>query len=73
VSVQEGDAEVAAFVARHGLSYPFLMDRTGAVSASYRVTTTPTTYFISPEGEIVDSVAGVVPSGWLDGLINDYI
>jgi len=48
VSVQEGDAEVADFIGRYDLTYPFLMDRTGEIASTYAVTTTPTTYFIAP-------------------------
>ncbi len=73
VSIQEGDDDVADFIDRHDLSYTFLMDRTGAVSANYQVTTTPTTYFIAPDGTIADVLSGVVNQGWLEDNINDYI
>ncbi len=42
VSNQEGDAEVAEFIEIHDLTYPMLMDRTGETSATYEVTSTPT-------------------------------
>ena len=73
VSVQEGDAEVAGFIDTYGLTYPFLMDRTGQISITYGVTTTPTTYFIAPDGTIADSIAGVVSQSWLERNLNDYI
>ncbi len=73
VSVQEGDTEVADFIDRYSLTYPLLMDRTGQTSTSYEVTTTPTTYFISPDGAIVDTMAGVVTQAWLEKNINRYI
>jgi len=73
VSIQEDDAVVAGFVQRYGLRYPFLMDRTGQISSDYRVVSTPTTYFIAPDGTIVDSIAGVVTGSWLEGNIDDYI
>ena len=73
VSIQEGDAEVAEFVARHGVSYPMLMDRSGAISASYEITSTPTTYFIAPDGTIADSTSGVVSRQWLESNIGDYV
>ncbi len=73
VSIQEGDAEVAEFIERHGLEYPLLMDRAGTTSATYEVTSTPTTYFISPEGTIVDSVSGVVSEEWLVANVVQYL
>ena len=73
VSIQEGDAEVAEFIDRHDLSYPILMDRTGETSATYKVASTPTTYFISPEGTIVDTIAGVVSEEWLEANIERYL
>ncbi|MDE0805677.1 MAG: TlpA disulfide reductase family protein, partial [Acidimicrobiales bacterium] len=48
VSVREDDAAVEGFVERYGLEYPFLLDRDGSVSLDYEVTSTPTTYFVSP-------------------------
>ena len=73
VSIQEGDAEVAAFIGRYGLTYPFLIDRTGQVATTYEIASTPTTYFIAPDGTIVDSVSGVVSQGWLEGNLDDFI
>ncbi len=73
ISVQETDQPVADFVARYGLTYPFLMDRTGETSVEYGVATTPTTYFVSPDGEIVDSLPGVVTQRWLEDNITKYL
>jgi len=73
VSIQEGDPEVAAFVDRYGLTYPFLMDRTGQVATSYEITTTPTTYIIAPDGTITDSMSGVVTQDWLEDNLSNYI
>ena len=73
VSIQEGDAEVAGFIDTYGLTYPFLMDRTGQAATSYEVASTPTTYFIAPDGTIADSTAGVVSQSWLEANIDDYI
>lgn len=73
VSIQEGEAEVADFIGRYELTYPFLMDRTGQTSAMYEISTTPTTYFIAPDGSIADTLAGVVDRNWLEGNIEEYI
>ncbi len=73
VSVQEDDAAVAAFIDRYGLDYPFALDRDGSVSLSYEVSTTPTTFFISPDGEIVDVLAGTVDIDWLERNIRRFV
>lgn len=73
VSIQETAAEVDAFVASYGLDYEFLMDRTGEISTAYEVSATPTTYFIAPDGTIVDTTTGVVSRDWLEERISDYI
>lgn len=73
VSIQEADSAVDDFVAKYGLDYQFLMDRTGQISTTYEVSTTPTTFFIAPDGTIADSTTGVVSQTWLEGNINDHI
>lgn len=73
VSIQEPVDAVEDFRMRYGLDYQFLMDRTGAVSAAYEVSTTPTTFFIAPDGTIADSTAGVVTTAWLEDRIDDYL
>lgn len=73
ISVGERDAEVEGFIDKHDLTYQFLMDRTGEISNAYEITTTPTTYFIAPDGTVVDTVAGVVTEAWLERNLDDYI
>jgi thioredoxin-related protein len=50
-----------------------MIDRTGAVTADYEVSGTPTTYFIAPDGTIVDELPGVVSQRWLEGNLDNYI
>ena len=73
VSVREDEADVAAFVDRYGLEYPFLLDQDGSVSLDYDVSSTLTTFFISPDGEIVDVLAGTVDRRWLDRNIAPFL
>lgn len=73
VSVQEGEGEVANFITRYQLEYPFLLDRTGQVSVAYEVVSTPTTYFIAPDGQVVDTLVGVVSADWLESNIRKYV
>lgn len=73
ISIQESDNAVAGFIDHYGLNYPFLMDRSGQASTAYSISTTPTTYFIAPDGTIADSRAGVVSQSWLEEHIDDYL
>ena len=43
------------------------------MSLDYDVSTTPTTFFISPDGEIVDVLAGTVDRGWLERNIARFL
>ena len=67
VSLQESNAAINNFIAKYGLNYPFLLDIDGAISRNYNVYTTPTTYFVNPDGVIASILPGVVSRQWLDG------
>ena len=73
VSIQEADIDVDQFIAKYGLGYQFLMDRTGQIAADYEIASTPTTFFIRPDGTIADSTAGVVSAGWLETNLDEFI
>ena len=66
VSEQESNGPVEAFIDKYGLSYPFALDVSGTVGQDYRLYTTPTTYFITPEGVIQEMVPGLVTEFWVD-------
>jgi peroxiredoxin len=66
VSVQEDNAAIENFIARYGLEYPFLLDSDGNISSSYKVFSTPTTYFVDPDGVIIDILPGLMSEQWLD-------
>lgn len=69
VSIRESDQVISEFISRHGLPYPFLMDRDGSASLDFEVTSTPTTFFIGPDGTITDTKVGMVSQDWLERLI----
>ncbi len=69
VSIRESDQTITDFIARHGLTYPFLMDRDGSASLDFGVMTTPTTFFIGPDGTIIDTRVGMVSRDWLERLV----
>jgi len=52
VNIGEKQAAVQAFTQEKGLTFPTLLDESGAVSKGYRVLGIPTSFFISREGVI---------------------
>jgi cytochrome c biogenesis protein CcmG/thiol:disulfide interchange protein DsbE len=57
-TVQDSEADAAAFVQNFGLTFPIPLDRTGAVSARYLLRALPSTYFIDRRGVIRSVVIG---------------
>lgn len=66
VSIQEKEDAVLAFIDKHALPYPFVLDRDGSIAQRYNVFATPTTYFIGPDGTIVSFLPGAVDEYWLE-------
>jgi peroxiredoxin len=55
---QDREAGVAAFVKQYGLTFPILLDKTGAVSNRYQLRGLPSTYFVDRKGVIRSVVVG---------------
>ena len=66
VSEMENSTTVEFFIAKYGLDYPFMLDVDGSAGALYNLYTTPTTFFIDPEGVIRDILPGVVRRSWVE-------
>ena len=65
MSVQENETAVSDFITHYDLSYPFLMDTDGRISRQYSVFSTPTTYFINPDGVITSILPGLMTQQWI--------
>jgi peroxiredoxin len=57
-TVQDSEADAAAFVQDFGLTFPIPLDRMGAVSNRYLLRALPSTYFIDRRGVIRTVVIG---------------
>lgn len=55
---QDDEEAAAAFVRELGLTFPILLDRTGAASRRYQLQALPTTYFVDRQGIIRSVVLG---------------
>ncbi|MHA6483675.1 TlpA family protein disulfide reductase [Paenibacillus sp. strain BS8-2] len=60
------------FVEEHGLTFPMLMDREGAVTKQYKVNTFPTSFLIDGEGVIRERINGVITIGEWERLIQKW-
>ncbi len=73
VDIQETPEVVKPFLQQFGLTFPVVMDRSGAVSSAYRVQAIPTSVFVDRQGVVVDIHRGAltpeVLQGYLDRLI----
>lgn len=55
---QDRETEVTDFVKQFGLTFPILLDKTGAVSNRYQLRGLPSTYFVDRKGVIRSLVVG---------------
>lgn len=60
------------FVEEHGLTFPMLMDREGAVTKLYKVNTFPTSFLIDGNGVIRERINGVITYGEWERLIQKW-
>lgn len=58
MDIGEGREVVQAFTQEHGLTFPILLDETGAVAQRYRVRGVPTSFFINRQGVIQAQYTG---------------
>jgi DsbE subfamily thiol:disulfide oxidoreductase len=64
VNLEEEREQVLRYGQTLGLSFPLLVDRTGAVASRYNVTGLPTSYFVDRDGVIRDrNVGPLTPRG----------
>ena len=64
-------ANVQSFLRERGGSYPSLVDDGGKVAIAFGVYGVPETYFISPEGMIVNKYVGPLTPGLLSGFVQE--
>jgi hypothetical protein len=58
ISIQENRETVAKWVQGKPVSFPVLLDVSGATTAAYEVTATPTVFVLSREGKLVGKALG---------------
>lgn len=58
MTYQDDPSAVMPFVQEHGLTFPILLDETGAVGRAYQLRSLPSSFFITREGIINEVVIG---------------
>jgi cytochrome c biogenesis protein CcmG/thiol:disulfide interchange protein DsbE len=69
VVYQDEEDEVGAFLRKHGRAYPSLFDEGGKTAIAYGVFGVPETFFIAPDGTIVEKFAGPLDAAELSGYV----
>ncbi|HLR71224.1 MAG TPA: thiol-disulfide oxidoreductase ResA [Pseudogracilibacillus sp.] len=67
VSLDASDLVIQQFIDKYDLTFPVVHDTNSDVMDLYNVGPIPSTFFINPEGEIVDKVAGALTLDKLEG------
>ena len=67
VNLDANELVIHQFIDKYDLTFPVVHDTTSEVMDLYKVGPIPSTYFINPEGEIVDIVMGALTLETLEG------
>lgn len=73
VSLDSTELVVDRFVDRHNLTFPVPHDTTEEVRDLYKVGPLPSTFFINPDGEIVEYVEGALTLESLEGHLQNIL
>ena len=65
IDIQEARDTVAKWARDKNVSFPILLDTSGAVTREYEVTATPTVFLLSRDGKLVGKALGT--KSWTSG------
>ena len=71
VNLDSTDLVVKRFIEKYDLTFPILRDNNQQVMNLHDIVPIPTTFFISPEGEIVKKVTGELTLNKLEGYLQE--
>ncbi len=73
-TAQDYPLNIVPFVEEYKLTFPILLDETGAVSQSYQLRSLPSSFFINRDGSIAEVViGGPMPGAVLDTYIKEIL
>lgn len=70
---QDSEIEAAAFVKQLDLTFPILLDRSGATSNRYQLRALPSTYFVDRTGTIRAAVFGSMNDALIESKVQELI
>lgn len=71
---QEGSAEqIAEFMQKGGYTYPTVMDEDGSLFGQYGISAFPTTFMITPDGEVFGYVPGALTREIMDDIVQQTL
>lgn len=71
---REGTAEqITTFLEEGGYTYPTVMDTDGSLFAQYGISAFPTTFMISPNGEVYGYVPGALTRAMMDDIVRQTL
>jgi peroxiredoxin len=73
VVYNDGDAAVASFAQRDGVTFPVLTDPSGQLANDFAVTSPPVTIVLSPSGRVAAVLQGPVTAHQLDVVTSDAL
>ncbi|MFW5691266.1 MAG: cytochrome c biogenesis protein CcdA [Chloroflexota bacterium] len=73
VNREETPAQIAPFAERHALTFPLLLDRDSDIQRLYNVRSYPTTYFINPDGVIVQRYFSLLTAAQIEHYILELV
>lgn len=73
VSLDSNELVIHRFIDKYNLTFPILHDKGYQVGDLYKVGPIPSTFFINPEGEIVERVEGALTLERLEGYFKQIL
>ncbi|MCM3742291.1 thiol-disulfide oxidoreductase ResA [Oceanobacillus luteolus] len=73
VSMDSTELVVDRFIDEYDLTFPVPQDKSGEIRDLYKVRPLPSTFFINPEGEIVEYVKGELSLESLEGYLKNIV
>lgn len=73
VSLDSTELVIDRFIDKYDLTFPVPYDKKGQVSDLYKIGPIPTTYFIDPEGIIVEKIEGALTLERLEAYFNEIL
>ncbi len=73
VSLDMNDLVIHRFIDKYNLTFPVVHDKKSKVMDQYKVGQLPSTFFIDPEGKIVNKVSGALTLDQLEGHFNEIL